>query len=152
MHILSINYKIKKASAKEINLHLEECKYNFNPPLDHRVNIQEYSRKIFEKAITFEAWLGNVLAGLAAAYFNDWEHKRGYISDVSIIKDYQGMDIASVLMQMCIDYANKHHFKEVELEVHKKNTPAIKLYKKFGFQFFEDKNGFVVMKYETILV
>ena len=36
--------------------HLIECEKDFTPALSTKVNLREYSQKINEKAMTFEAW------------------------------------------------------------------------------------------------
>lgn len=148
---MNINYKTNTATEKEIRGHLHECNENFIPPLNSRVDLEEFSKKMFEKSITFEAWEDGVLAGMLSAYFNDTDNYLGYITNVSVMKNYTGMGIASVLLGMCIDYAKEHHFKGIKLEVHKENSPAIKLYNKFGFQIFENNNNFVIMRFETNL-
>ena len=66
-----ITYRIKTATEEDICFHLKECNENFFPPLNERADINGYAKKIFEKAITFEAWKGNMLTGLIAAYFNN---------------------------------------------------------------------------------
>ena len=142
----NITYKIKTATAEEIYFHLKECNANFIPPLDEKVDIQEYSKKLVDKSVTFEAWEDRILAGLIAAYLNDAEKKSGFITNVSTLKKYMGKGIASELMTRCIDYSKKHNFKEILLEVSEKNIEAIHLYTKNGFKDIENKNGMLVMK------
>lgn len=144
--IPTIEYKIKVATAEQILLHLKECNENFVPFLDTRVNLEEYSKKIFDKAVTFEAWLDGAVVGLVAAYFNDFESLVGYITSVSINKDYFGKGVASRLIRDCITYANDNNFKEINLEVYKNNDQAISLYKRFGFVGCGVKNDLIMMK------
>lgn len=94
-----ILYRINTATPEDIYLHLEECQYNFVPPLNARVDIKEYSEKISAKAVTFEAWDDKILAGLLAAYFNDDEKISGFITNVSTLKRYQGKGIAAELVK-----------------------------------------------------
>lgn len=141
-----IVYRIETATNGEIRDHLLKCNDDFLPLLSERVNIDEYAKKIFEKSVTFEAWSDNFLVGLVAAYFNDDEHKVGFISDVSLVKDYVGMGIASELTNQCIKYAKQHDFKEIKLEVYKDNNSAIHLYKKFGFKNSGKKGNNMSMK------
>ncbi len=114
--------------------------------MDERVNIEEYSKKLFDNSVTFEAWVDNILIGLAAAYFNDAENHSGYITNVSITKDYKESGIASELMNMCIRYAKQYNFKEIKLEVHKDSSTAIHLFKIFGFFDYKNKDDFMLMK------
>ena len=142
-----IEYKIKSASESEIFTHLQKCNNDFIPPLDKKVNIRDYSKKIAEKAITFEAWNEKILVGLIAAYFNDAENIMGFITNVSTLKEYHGKGIASELLKMCMDYSKNNNFKEIFLEVSDKNSGAIHLYNKNGFKNIETKNGMLVMKF-----
>ena len=137
------------ASEQDIYSHLVKCNENFTPPLNNKVNIQEYSGKIFGKAVTFEAWSGNVLVGLVASYFNDPNGQTGYITSVSTIKAYMGKGIASILINMSINYARQHSFETIILEVDKASEQVINLYKKFRFQELEEKNTSMLMKLDV---
>jgi ribosomal protein S18 acetylase RimI-like enzyme len=141
-----IEYKIKTASKEEMVLHLKKCNDNFIPPLDQKVNLEEYAQKLADRSITFEAWINGELAGLIAAYLNDVEHYAGYITSVSVLSDHTGKGIATELLSQCIEYAGKQHFRQIELEVSGDNYGAIQLYKKFNFAPFENNNQMVRMK------
>jgi len=134
-----IIYKTKTASEKDIQNHLLECNDSFIPPLSSRVSIEEYSKKIADRAVTFEAWVNETLIGLIATYFNE-EGQFGHITSVSVSKKFMGAGIASQLLKKCIDYASQNKFKEIKLEVNKDNTPAINFYKKYNFTQNETKN------------
>ncbi|MGZ3861850.1 MAG: GNAT family N-acetyltransferase [Bacteroidia bacterium] len=125
--------RIKTASEKEILMHLTACDNNFIPHLSKKVNLVEYSKKIADNAITFEAWSGPELVGLIAAYFNDPQNNKGYITSVSVLPRFENKGIASSLMRNCIFYATQKNFKEINLEVARDNASAIALYKKFNF-------------------
>ena len=143
---MSLKYAEGMASEQEIYSHLMECNENFIPHLEKKVNIHEYSNKIFQKAVTFEAWSADTLVGLVAAYFNIPDGQSGYITSVSIIRAYMGKGIASILINNCIDYAKKNNFRSISLEVAKANQQAINLYRKFRFQEFDDKHTSIFMK------
>ena len=143
---MGLKYTEGMASEQEICSHLMECNENFVPPLEKKVSIHEYSNKIFQKAVTFEAWRVDTLVGLLAAYFNDPNGQTGYITSVSTIKAYMGQGIASILINFSIDYARQHSFRTISLEVAKANHQAINLYRKFQFKEFEDKHTSTLMK------
>lgn len=125
-------YKVDTASFKDVENHLKACNDNFTPPLDEKVDITEYSKKIAEKAITFESWHAERLIGLVACYFNEPE-KKGFITNVSVLHEYGGKGIASILMKNSLMYAKENDFETVELEVNETSQNAISLYKKFDF-------------------
>lgn len=141
-----ITYKIQTAGEKDVLTHLKKCKENFIPALDKTVNIPDYSKKIVENSVTFEAWVNKDLAGLIAAYFNDPGNVAGYITNVSVVHDQAGKGLASRLLKNCISYATENNFKEISLEVFYKNEKAIGLYQKHGFCETEQKNDLVIMK------
>jgi ribosomal protein S18 acetylase RimI-like enzyme len=145
MNVSNLQYKTKTASEDEINLLIKECNSNFIPHLDEKVNLKEYAKKLFGKSITFEAWDDTTLVGLVAAYFNDSKDWIGYISNVSVIRAYTGIGIASNLMQMCVNYAKLNKYKEIKLEVNKKNIVALKLYEKNGFKETKEEECIIRM-------
>ncbi len=140
-----VNYAVKTASEHDIRSLLFLCDDSFGPPLSQRVDIAEYSKKIFDKAITFEAWHGKDLIGLVAAYFNDASGSAGFITNVSITSDYMGKGIATDLMSSCLSYARQCGFKNINLEVLNTNLQAISLYKKFGFKETGTRDNTILM-------
>ena len=141
-------YKVKAATQKEIEWHLMECNNDFIPPLEHRTNIKEYAQKLYDKTVTFELWINQKLIGLLAAYLNDQETFTGYISNVSLLRHFQGKGRAGRLLDMCIKYAMANNFKTIFLEVSQNKERAIHLYEKFGFRTFENRNDMFLMKLE----
>ncbi|MEI6696951.1 MAG: GNAT family N-acetyltransferase [Bacteroidota bacterium] len=141
----SIIYNIKTASAKEIYSHLLKCNDSFIPPLSETINIEEYSNKLFEKSILFEAWDNNILVGCIAAYFNDTFTHNGFITNVSVINEYAGNGIATALLKMCIEYAKNNNIHMILLEVNRNNSSAIFLYEKFGFLCINTKVDILTM-------
>jgi len=146
---MKLKYTKGRASEQDIYAHLVQCNESFIPRLEERVDIQEYSKKIAEKAVTFEAWSGDSLAGLVAAYFNEPKGQIGYITSVSIMKDYMGMGVASTLVDLSIDYAREHGFETIMLEVAKGNEHAVQLYRRLLFREFEDKGATIFMKLDV---
>lgn len=148
MKISEISFKIKSASEEEIALHLKECSNSFIPNLDTLVNINEYSEKIYLKSTTIEAWARKKLIGLIAVYLNDVKSHTAYITNVSITKEYFGLGLASQLMERCIQYATHNSFSVIVLEVNNANIPAVRLYQKYGFYVFENRENSFLMKFE----
>jgi ribosomal protein S18 acetylase RimI-like enzyme len=145
MSALDITYRAKTAPEEEIYSCIAECSDNFSSPLGSRVNLKDYSSKIARDTITFEAWAGTKLVGLIAAYFNDPKNHAGYITNVCTAPDFLGKGIASTLMDMCIQYAQKNDFNEIKLEVFKSSNSAINLYKKYHFEIVGDKGNIIDM-------
>jgi ribosomal protein S18 acetylase RimI-like enzyme len=128
-----IKYHVNKASAAEIAEHLSCCDSNFIPPLSHRIMIGEYADKISAQAERFEAWSGERLVGLVAAYCNDRENRMAFITSVSVAKAWTDRGIATMLMTQCIEYARAAGMRQIGLEVANQNVPALRMYDKFNF-------------------
>ena len=142
---MSIEYKIGFASQKQICKLLEQCDIYFIPKLSEKVNIEDYSLKIFNKAINIEAWESNDLVGLIAMYVSN---EKAFITNVSVKKEYAKRGIASNLLGNCIEYIKDKNIAEIELEVNAENKPALSLYTKFGFKVYEQKDAslFMILK------
>jgi len=128
---------------------LTNCSDLFIPPLTVDLNIDSYSQKIIDKADTFEAWNRDRLIGLVAAYCNNVESKEAFITNVSILKAFNNMGIASELLSICIQYVESIKFRDIRLKVRRNNTIARKLYTKHNFQQIGFEDGFVIMRRES---
>lgn len=56
------------------------------------------------------------------------------IMNIVVKKDKRNFGIGSSLLEEIIRYSKIHNATSITLEVNKKNIPAIKLYKKYGFK------------------
>jgi len=139
-----IIYKTKTATEEQLYTNLVECKNYFYPPLDERVNIGDYSKKLFDKSITFEAWVDNKLIGFLASYLN-FEKKFAFFSNACVIKEYMGLGIGTELFKMAIQYAMNSKLNEIILETHKYNV-AIRLYERLNFRQCDTNNDMITMK------
>jgi len=128
-----IQYKLNTASSEQIAQHLWACSPNFIPALSEKVNIEEYAQKLAQRAVNFEAWDGEVLAGMVSAYLNDPARRAGFITNVSTVGGYSGQGIGSTLLRQCIERAQEQGFLSIGLEVNKQSLGAVRLYQKLGF-------------------
>ena len=135
-----IEFREGTASEEEVQAHLEECDTQFSPNLSLKVNIGEYSRKIKAQARTFEAWSGKELVGLVAAYMNDLGTRTGFITSVSVAKEFTGRGIASTLLDHCLNRSRQEGMEAVRLKVSLESREAIQLYEDLGFSEIE-RNG-----------
>lgn len=129
----SVEYCLNKTSEAKIAELLRLCNFDFVPPLSERVEISDYAHKIAHKALRFEAWSGEVLVGLVAAYCNDQQNRIAYITSVSVRREWTGKGIAGQLMTRCIEHAKASGMWQISLEVASGNASAIRLYEKNGF-------------------
>ena len=56
------------------------------------------------------------------------------IMNIVVKKDKRNFGIGSLLLEEIIRYSKIHNATSITLEVNEKNSPAIKLYKKYGFK------------------
>lgn len=141
-----IAFTIKQALEEEIYQHLLKCSDYFLPPLAETVDIKSYAKKIFENAVTFEAWVQKDLIAMVAAYINDEQCRMAYITNVSVVNSYSGKHIASGLLKNCIQYTADKKFSEIRLKVFIDNIRAIQLYQKLNFENVEVKGEYLIMK------
>ncbi|WP_350104879.1 GNAT family N-acetyltransferase [Limnobacter sp.] len=99
----------------------------------------------------FEAWSGQKLVGLVAAYCNDQQRHIVYISSVSVLKAWTCNGIAANLILQCIKYSERTGMRQIRLEVYNDNSAAIKLYEKNGFVTERNNGAFVNMQLNLCL-
>jgi len=59
--------------------------------------------------------------------------KKGHIVSLAVLKKYRRRGVGTALMKVALEGLKNYGVKEVYLEVRVSNTPAIRLYEKFGF-------------------
>ncbi|GAA3099246.1 GNAT family N-acetyltransferase [Rhizobium viscosum] len=129
------------ASAKEIAEHLLICDNAFVPRLSSRTDIARYAHKVFSNAQCFEAWAEDILVGLVAAYCDNHETNTAFITNVSVLPNWQGLGVATQLMSRCCQQVFEAGFKKIELQVSQGNKIAISFYEKHGFAAVKEENG-----------
>lgn len=124
--------RLNAATTQDIVDHLTLCDAAFAPPLSQRVDIGDYAAKLSANAMRFEAWDGETLIGLVAAY-PDHAHGRMFISNVSVLPEWRGHGLAAGLVTRCGDAARDLGLRSMMLELGAENVAARRLYDKLGF-------------------
>lgn len=132
-------------TLEQIRNHLTVCSDTFVPSLNSYVDIDSYSKKIFEQAILFSKFDNNKLVGLVAVYDNSTE-KFGWVTNVSIDPNFIGKGIATELLNECKEYFEIKRYLHIFLEVFLDNEKAINLYIKQGFTKHKMKENKMVLK------
>lgn len=140
-----IVYNVSLATASEILAHLLHASEDSEPSLSCRVDVLAYANKLHDRAVRFEAWLGDDLVGLVASYCNHPERTIAFVSNVSVWSGFRGNGIATRLMRQCIEYAQTLGFANIELEVDQSNAPALALYQKLGFNTLRSNGSSLTM-------
>ena len=84
-----------------------------------------------DNAVCFGAFEEDTLVGYAAL---EWVVDEGSLTDIAVLPQKRKKGIANLLMEALLDKSHKEQLQFVTLEVRESNTPAINLYKKFGFR------------------
>ncbi len=147
----TFNISILKLPEKEITYFLKKIKKNYIPSLDTVVNIGEYSKKISNNATQFISYNDKKLIGLLACYLNDSEGKTAYITILGVLEEYQGLGIASKLLDKLINEAREKKFEKIRLAVYYKNKKAIDLYKKKGYSVIRKEASKYIMECLIVL-
>jgi 2-polyprenyl-3-methyl-5-hydroxy-6-metoxy-1,4-benzoquinol methylase len=139
----NITYNINTSTEEKINLHLTKCKDLFIPSLDSYVNINEYSKKLYNNSVRFEAYIEDELVGLIAVYDNKKENF-SFITNVSVFTEVRNLGVANHLINLCKKETKN---KTIKLEVNKDNLRAINFYKKHNFNQIGINNNNFIMEY-----
>ena len=145
---MNVIYRVRTASKEQIRAHLQACDADFAPPLSSRVDLDAYSAKIHERAVSFEAWDEGLLVGVLNAYLNDRRSRIGYITNLSVLKGYMGQGIGSILMHMCLEQAWSLGYSRVRAQVARDNVPMNRLVQKAGFRVMGDSGEWIQIECE----
>ena len=137
----SLIYRTNTATFEQVYEHLTACDEQFVPPLSQRLQISSYAEKLVSLSNTFEVWDGQQLVGLVAVYMNDADLKSSFITNVSVLRGYEGKGIASKLLSESIEQSKQNGFSQIVLEVDAENHPARSLYIKKGFITVSNEKG-----------
>jgi ribosomal protein S18 acetylase RimI-like enzyme len=143
---MTVSYTANVATVDQLSDHLRRCDDAYVPPLSERVRIEDYARKLAERATRLEAWNEGALIGLVAAYLPSGADAPVYISDVSVVPEQRGRHIASALLTECAALARHHAVDRLRLEVHRRNEPAIGLYEANGFHAIAEAEDILTME------
>ena len=137
-------------TVSEVYHHLESCDESFKPPLSSRVDLLEYSEKLFSKSETYEAWESGALVGLLAVYNDCTKGQYDFITNLSVVPAYQLQGVAGKLFSFYLEErAQEHSFTGVELEVDEINEGALKFYGKWGFTAVSKKDSQIRMRMQS---
>lgn len=139
------------SNALTIEWHLRECDKRFSPRLSDRVEIGNYARKLASLADRFEAWNDSHLVGMVAAYLNNADTRLGFVSNVTVCSEFEGVGLASELMCKCFQLARDKGCRALELEVGESDQRTQEFYFKHGFKLTgKDRSGFLRMNKDLL--
>ncbi|NOU47443.1 MAG: GNAT family N-acetyltransferase [Bacteroidales bacterium] len=134
-----------KASIDEIKSYLIDNDEIFFEPMQSRLDITKFSEKIYQNADQYWVFNDERKIGFMAVYFNHPINEFGFITTISICKEFQGTGLGKRLLEEAIGYASENGFKKIRLQVHPHNITAQNLYTKFGFEVIENDGLYYLM-------
>lgn len=108
--------------------------------------IEQYVDKIYNYSTIVPYIVKGEMLGFISYYNNDSHKIDAYLTMILVSKNAQGMGIGKLLLDISIADLKKKGFSTYSLEVLKENCKAIKLYRDYGFQIFEEKAYSFLMK------
>ena len=128
---MSIEYRHNTSSQFDILYHLQNVSSAFVHDLSNRVDVKEYSQKLFSLAEREEAWSGDNLIGLVAYYINH-DTQKAFITNVSVDIRFQKQGIATTLLENVKCAAVNERMNLISLEV-AQDERLIDFYRHNGF-------------------
>lgn len=120
----------------QIRKFLEKADQLFPIPLSEKQNLDEFAKKLYEKATVCKVSEGDHIMALLAGYTDNVEDGLGYISIVATLPQAQGKGYGTSLIREFLDIAQSKGLRAVHLYAVKENIPAMRMYKKLGFEDF----------------
>lgn len=132
-----IDFVIQKMSADDIDEILEIEQESFNTP---------WTRWIFESELAKgdrSHFLVAKSGGVILGYVGFWMvFDEAHIVNIAVRSDLRQMGIGTLLLASALVLAERMDAKKATLEVRVSNTPAQKLYQKFGFEMISIRKKF----------
>lgn len=112
---------------------LLEVDKDFPVALSNKVNINDYSKKLYEKADVIYKEEGNEIVGCVAGYCRNSFENIAYISLVATKKSYRNQGISTELINKFIDMAKSQNKNAIHLYASAEDYRVVLRYKRLGF-------------------
>lgn len=137
--------KFNTTQVSDIYEYLVEMNPYFIPKLDDRVDIKEYSKKIYQNALRLEIFKQDRLSGLLGCYINE-EEGFSFITVLSVLPQFQKQGIAQLLIDELLNkLIENSKINRVVLEVSNENSNAIAFYKKNNFKIIKSMDSSMLL-------
>ncbi len=144
MDKINIEHFSPPSDEKRIEKILMELDSAIIPKLSGRVNINEYAKKLAHTADIFFVRKEETDIGHCAVYLNNSEF--GYISSISVNKEYRRMHIGSKLYKKVDKLAISKGIFTIRLKVFAQNQDALRFYKHMGFEVASIEEEWISMQ------
>ena len=128
----------KTLDSQEILAFLRETDELITPRLSVLVVLEDYAKKITDKAVIFTARDDDKLIGLSAIYFNK-APEYSYSTYIMVKREYQQVDMVGIeLSSMVKNYIKNNGSTGLRFEIRKTNTPLLKYNLKRGAKIISE--------------
>lgn len=131
---IQTDFSIEYVEQEKIYNFIKNADEDFPERLSDRVDLKEYSKKLFSSAVIIVEMYDEKIVGIFAGYANDRSKNQAYVTFLSVDKEFRGNGIAQELLLEFICICKRKGFREVMLHTSLKNKSAISLYEKNGFE------------------
>lgn len=109
---------------------------------------REFALKLSKNAITLILKSKGEILGFLSAYMNDMQTNTAFLSLIAVEKYCRKCGLGEQLLKAAEKEALTQNLKYFKLEVYEDNFPAIKFYKKHGFEIVDklNNNSFYMIK------
>lgn len=126
-----LTYKHETPSLESIREFFYRTDNEFDLPLSQKVNVDEYTLKLYTYADFFVCYDDSRIVGMICCYMN--RPPEAYISHVCVDSEYQGKGVFSKLFVLLKDECLNKTINSIALEVGLFNLKAQLAYKKKDF-------------------
>ena len=137
-------YKHETPSLEDIRGFFYRTDSIFDIPLSEKVNIEEYTLKLYTYADFFVCYDDDRIVGMICCYMN--RPPEAFISHVCVSSEYQGKGIFKTLFNYVVDQSLEKQFTKILLEVSKLNKKAQTIYCGLDFVVMQQKDNSYIMK------
>lgn len=125
-----------------------ETDEEFDIPLSQKVDVDEYTMKLYEYSDFYVCFDGVDIAGLICCYTN--RPPDAYISHVCVRREYQSRGIFKHMLGILKDYCMDNQINTISLEVAHKNLRARTVYERLGFVLESEREESSILKLKLV--
>ena len=130
----------QKMDRQELYEFLVKTDQLFPTPISQKTDLCAYAEKLHERADIVSCIDNDRLCGVAAGYITNSVSDMAYISMVAVLPGLQGRGIGAEMVRAFISRAEKAGKKGVHLYAVYSNMPAMRMYRKIGFEEYVIEN------------
>lgn len=111
---------LKNASydqQKEICSFIKKYEKDFSPKLSKRVDIEDYSKKLLNKAECYIYEEKENIRGFVAFYANNYDSKVAYLSIILVDHKFRGKGVGNKLIERMEKCCRKKGFEKIKMEM-----------------------------------